>query len=646
MDYDDNDFQSQNLREEDNQWIEDFSRGSSGIEFSSSAAESCSISRRNNVWSEATSSESVEMLLNLLGRKKLFQVKLVSRTQEKNYLRLGIRHKLMKYSRRFSASGMQVDNIITSMHNVMTSAEELDNQKAPPDHINDISHGSGDALSKDNDVDGEEHNDLSKEGQMNDKVLEGNLVDSGAGNLEHPLYLDSEESRGEGNAVETCTSNVEGPSSTIVKGDSELNVVEGCSEGVKESVQESKCEELVLSKDTEMVNQFTGNMHGDSPIASKLTYGKSSFVKKKDDLLESGNQLNSEISTSHLDTSLLSEVTNKLSEVSRQSGIHNFDSDVPVVEDGNVKLSTDLSNMEHEIGGSLTIRECSRENDDDSASFGLIVVAVDFSSEHDTVDFILNEGKVEELTLCNETSSLMANSALSNISVLGCDRRPDVPLLATMGDIQNGFNATQASPCGGSSNPIMEMAIDNWLLREIQLLSQGGVVAQGILSLNPGLLSYNLGALSRARDVKKSIFNGALLPSKTDALATITSLINGSEHQSASSLMQAADNWLRLLKRGLFTQPPAMQSQPDSVQKIGRVRYDSAESYPPRSGPRRVRYQIPRLGLNRLDSDESTDIPRAVAVLGKKKKIEAKRGVAGEEEETEGRGLRQPGQGV
>ena len=46
----------------------------------------------------------------------------------------------------------------------------------------------------------------------------------------------------------------------------------------------------------------------------QLTYGKSSFVKKKDDLLESGNQLKSEISTSHLDTSLLSEVTNKLSE--------------------------------------------------------------------------------------------------------------------------------------------------------------------------------------------------------------------------------------------------------------------------------------------------------------------------------------------
>ncbi|XP_059645653.1 uncharacterized protein LOC132287151 [Cornus florida] len=57
--------------QEDNQWIEDFSRGSSGIEFSSSAAESCSISRRNNVWSEATSSESVEMLLKSVRQEEM-----------------------------------------------------------------------------------------------------------------------------------------------------------------------------------------------------------------------------------------------------------------------------------------------------------------------------------------------------------------------------------------------------------------------------------------------------------------------------------------------------------------------------------------------------------------------------------------------
>ncbi|PSS09710.1 GPI-anchored adhesin-like protein precursor [Actinidia chinensis var. chinensis] len=57
--------------QEDNQWIEDFSRGSSGIEFRSSAAESCSIARRNNVWSEATSSESVEMLLKSVRQEEM-----------------------------------------------------------------------------------------------------------------------------------------------------------------------------------------------------------------------------------------------------------------------------------------------------------------------------------------------------------------------------------------------------------------------------------------------------------------------------------------------------------------------------------------------------------------------------------------------
>ncbi|PKA46452.1 hypothetical protein AXF42_Ash012584 [Apostasia shenzhenica] len=55
-------------------WI-DFSPGSGAIEFSSSAAESCSISRRNNVWSEATSSESVEMLLKSVGEDEMIKNK-------------------------------------------------------------------------------------------------------------------------------------------------------------------------------------------------------------------------------------------------------------------------------------------------------------------------------------------------------------------------------------------------------------------------------------------------------------------------------------------------------------------------------------------------------------------------------------------
>ncbi|XP_058757717.1 uncharacterized protein LOC131630977 isoform X2 [Vicia villosa] len=54
----------------DNQWIDAYSRVSSGVEFNSTEAETCSISRHNNVWSEATSSESVEMLLKSVGQEE------------------------------------------------------------------------------------------------------------------------------------------------------------------------------------------------------------------------------------------------------------------------------------------------------------------------------------------------------------------------------------------------------------------------------------------------------------------------------------------------------------------------------------------------------------------------------------------------
>ncbi|XP_022736145.1 uncharacterized protein LOC111289397 isoform X2 [Durio zibethinus] len=127
MDYDDNDFQSQNLHlagegnnkfppvpyslprfdfddnlhgqlrfdslaetevflgiesSEDNQWIEDFSRGSTGIAFSSSAAEPCSISRGNNVWSEAASSESVEMLLKSVGQEETIPCQTITKDSD------------------------------------------------------------------------------------------------------------------------------------------------------------------------------------------------------------------------------------------------------------------------------------------------------------------------------------------------------------------------------------------------------------------------------------------------------------------------------------------------------------------------------------------------------------------------------------
>ncbi|CAM8987019.1 unnamed protein product [Rhodiola kirilowii] len=68
--------------QEDTSWIDDFSRGSSRIEFSSRNAEPASISRRNNVWSEATSLESVEMLLKSVGQEDILHEK--TEVQDRN----------------------------------------------------------------------------------------------------------------------------------------------------------------------------------------------------------------------------------------------------------------------------------------------------------------------------------------------------------------------------------------------------------------------------------------------------------------------------------------------------------------------------------------------------------------------------------
>ncbi|XP_047337378.1 uncharacterized protein LOC124941148 isoform X2 [Impatiens glandulifera] len=68
--------------QEDNHWIEDFSPGGGAIEFGSSAAESCSIVRHTNVWSEATSSESVEMLLKSVGQEEIVTVETIIEESE------------------------------------------------------------------------------------------------------------------------------------------------------------------------------------------------------------------------------------------------------------------------------------------------------------------------------------------------------------------------------------------------------------------------------------------------------------------------------------------------------------------------------------------------------------------------------------
>lgn len=116
MDYDENDFQSQNfhlvgedkfstnlrpfalpkfdldehlrfdslveeevllgIQGQESNWI-DFPSGNNAIEFSSSVVESCSIARHKNVWSEATSSESVDLLLKSVGEDEMINNKAI-----------------------------------------------------------------------------------------------------------------------------------------------------------------------------------------------------------------------------------------------------------------------------------------------------------------------------------------------------------------------------------------------------------------------------------------------------------------------------------------------------------------------------------------------------------------------------------------
>ena len=53
--------------QEERSWIENFSSENTSLDFNSCPSEPCSISRRKNVWSDATSSESVEILLKSVG---------------------------------------------------------------------------------------------------------------------------------------------------------------------------------------------------------------------------------------------------------------------------------------------------------------------------------------------------------------------------------------------------------------------------------------------------------------------------------------------------------------------------------------------------------------------------------------------------
>ncbi|KAM7531100.1 hypothetical protein LguiB_034510 [Lonicera macranthoides] len=175
--------------QEYSQWIEDFSRGASGIEFSPSAAESCSISRHINVWSEATSSESVEMLLKSVGSSNAVDPDAVSencslivttesmgidRKYDDSHQREAdaLANESLNYKNRQDpfVSEVQISNINSSWRTVTARVGNL-NERKIPHKASDVCSENVNALSKGTCKIVMEHNVPSQKANMDDQVL-------------------------------------------------------------------------------------------------------------------------------------------------------------------------------------------------------------------------------------------------------------------------------------------------------------------------------------------------------------------------------------------------------------------------------------------------------------------------------------------
>ncbi|XP_020684523.1 uncharacterized protein LOC110101097 isoform X2 [Dendrobium catenatum] len=99
------------IQGQENNWI-DFPPGSSALEFSSSAAESCSIARHNNVWSEATSSESVDLLLKSVGEDEMINGKAVIMDVSANDESNGIDNRVDLYVEKCDAHESSIMDIL------------------------------------------------------------------------------------------------------------------------------------------------------------------------------------------------------------------------------------------------------------------------------------------------------------------------------------------------------------------------------------------------------------------------------------------------------------------------------------------------------------------------------------------------------
>ncbi|XP_022758642.1 uncharacterized protein LOC111305376 isoform X3 [Durio zibethinus] len=486
---------------EDNQWIEDFSRGSTGITFSSSAAEPCSISRHNNVWSEAASSESVEMLLKSVGQEETILGQTISKDSDacdelgciikqmepslkhgdsglsrvgddlKPPLRIdeipgiysglkgdvGADHWLVEdVSQKCEgepsvdgafkdsnttnanitaierdeskdgkqivnenqvealvdqsvddrgqedkfASGSKIDNVIASVQNTCTSSVLIDGQETT--HLkNDIIDEDVDSLEREN-------VDLSQEVHIDCEHLIENAVPSVTSHVQKHSSLNMQSIK-DGNAIGNSTANVGEPFDRILQGNSDVHMVEGCSDclGVEIPLQTGKSKDFVLSegKVQDMstkpsVDDATLKEHEDevsnadtractsleSKMDSKLQIACDAVEKK--DLLESDCHLDAKILISKSEKPFLLVEDGKGAKgegegaadtlgaepirvcekytVTEHSGDYKRDQSVSAAAKLNTNLPSDCSNTDCGDGGSpLVIKGV------DSSSFGL-----------------------------------------------------------------------------------------------------------------------------------------------------------------------------------------------------------------------------------------------------------------------------------
>ncbi|KAK9102961.1 hypothetical protein Sjap_020215 [Stephania japonica] len=332
---------------EENQWIEDFSRASSGIEFSSSAPESCSISRHHNVWSEATSTESVEMLLKSVGQDDLIVGQTIIEEPETCDVHEIIRNQMEPNLERDDSTASQIntmDVVSTVPHDEclerlsMVGADCADDeaQVEGTRHADGAvanSHGEGsgkmelkgDSCSNEtcNEIKQKEEShliDTSKENKSSDGSTLSNsnpsytetqclAVNSGELSNMHLLQLadscrkDSVEKlsqqlvSGEGNQIFVLTGegsdpknivdHLEKPSDLAPKFDSMVSTAEITSVAFSENVVQTSIWKDAVHTDTDKRDQFTGN-----PNDMCIAVGHNSFGVPSSAGISSSSMLN------------------------------------------------------------------------------------------------------------------------------------------------------------------------------------------------------------------------------------------------------------------------------------------------------------------------------------------------------------------